>query len=87
MAVLQFVPHDGQVHGYAGPVVDLHDRWLVPPRYVPVDHEDCQMVLRPGELITCHERRDQHFLQWARVNPDFKIMNAAPHPEAALWGR
>ena len=71
----------------AAPIVDLHDRWLVGPRYVEVTDPNCAMVLTPGQFLDLHEIRDRHFIEWMRSNPDFKIVNSSRHPEAELWGR
>jgi hypothetical protein len=82
---LQFHGHD--TIGVAAPILDLHERPLVPCRYVPPDHPDCCMVLKPGQILDLHEIRDRHWLDWMRVNPDFLQVNASPHPDAAMWGR
>ena len=79
---LQFVPHgDSSPRGIAGPVTDLHDTWLAAPRYVPVDHPDCCMVLTPGQYLDLHEIRDRHWVMWMGSNPDFVKVNSKRHPE------
>ena len=79
---LQFVPHgDSSPRGIAAPIVDLHDTWLVAPRYVPVDHRDCCMVLTPGQFLDLHEQRDRHWVQWMGSNPDFVKVNSKRFPE------
>jgi hypothetical protein len=87
MAKLQYLPHGNEPAGYVPPIVDLHDRWLVPPRLAPPDAPEAAMVLQPGQFIDLHEIRDRHFLEWARSHHDFKVVNSSPHPEAALWNR
>lgn len=73
--------------GYSPPICDLHDRWLVPPRLTTPDEPDVALVLKPGDILTLHEQRDRHFIEWARAHQDFKVVNSSPHPEAALWKR
>lgn len=79
---LQFVPHgNNQPRGVASPIVDLHDRWLCPPRYVGVDDPDCCMILTPGQFLDLHEVRDRHWIAWMGASPDFLKVNPQRHPE------
>jgi hypothetical protein len=78
MAKLQYVAHGKEAVGYIGPIVDLHDRWLVPPRLVSPDAPDVERVLKPGDFIDLDERLpgDRHFLEWAGSHRDFVVVNA-----------
>lgn len=67
--------------------MDLHDRWLVGPHYVPLNDPDCCMTLTPGQFLDLHEVRDRHWIEWMRSSPDFKVVNSAQHPEAEMWRR
>lgn len=79
---LQFVPHgDNEVRGVAAPVLDLHERWLIPPRFVQPDDPACCMVLRPGQFIDLHEIRDRHWVEFMRSHPDFVVVNRSRHPD------
>jgi hypothetical protein len=78
---LQFLPHDREPRGVAAPVVDAHDRWLIPPRFVPADDPQAAMVVTHGQYLDLHEIRDRHWLEWMRSHPDFMVVNRSRHPD------
>jgi hypothetical protein len=82
---VQYVPQDDSQRGLAAPIVDAHDHWLVPPRFVVPGHPDCVMTLHPHQYITLHEVRDRHWIQFMRAHNDFVVVNSSPHPEAGIW--
>lgn len=83
---LQYVPHGNSPVGYLGPIVDLHDRWLVPPRLTSPDAPDVALVIKPGDFIDLHEIRDRHALEFMRAHRDFRMVNASHHPESIVGG-
>ncbi len=83
MARYEFQLHEGSeaFGGYILPILDLHERPLVPARLVQPDAEGVTRVFKRGEIFDVHERREAHLHEFVRSCRDFRVVNSGNHPE------